>query len=707
MRGGTFFKEIPSFRILIFLILGIIIADSIRDTDGLSMHLVLILIIVALITLARLYSYNNLFFSTLSNTSIIIFGYLICTISLPEYDNSHYLNHDKEHLTAIAEIIEEPKPGKSLRTVLNIKKSKYNDGEWYKSSGDLLVYLPIDSTTSTLKAGDKILIDSKLHALQPNQNPLAFDYKSYLYYKGIRYQSFIRSDDWSYIGHPEQYSITTVARSMRQKCASILAQHIKDTDNLAIASAMLLGLRNNLSEEIYQAYTDTGAVHVLAVSGLHVGYINAILLFILSLFLKGSKTAEYIRAILIIIGIWLFALITGAAPAVLRAATMFSMLTVGIVIFKKYNIYNILAGSAIALLIFDPHLLFQGSFQFSYLALFSILYWQPKLSKVFYVKNKYIKYIINLLLVAVAAQVLVFPVTILYFHKFASSFLISGIVAIILAAGVIWGGLALIAAHYLDLVANALGFSLSYVVDFIAYTLDSILSLFIYLIKCIQSLPYSNIDKIWIEPYEMMLIYVILGLVMFWISFGINRALHLIMIVLIILIGGRIKRDVSIKSQAQIICYDVQKEMAVDFINGNSAYTLSTIDGDHKILRFARDNYRMHLGVTEFKAINNTDINNVDFIKSGGIIQFLEKTIAIAHDTLTDWQYLDTIDLLLIGDINQYKLAKQISNKKINHIVINHNMNSYKIRHVKSLLDSIYDNVHYVGDQAFKLNVQQ
>ena len=160
----------------------------------------------------------------------------------------------------------------------------------------------------------------------------------------------------------------------------VLKENILIKSHFPIVSALVLGYKDEISNHTKHSFSSTGAMHVLAVSGLHVGIIYFILKSIITILTFFQKNRSF-RNILVLLGIWLYALITGMSPSVLGACTMLSFLIIAEVFNRNTNVYNVLSASAILLLIINPFLIMQVGFQLSYLAVLGILYIQPKMEK--------------------------------------------------------------------------------------------------------------------------------------------------------------------------------------------------------------------------------------------------------------------------------------------------------------------------------------
>lgn len=282
-----------------------------------------------------------------------------------------------------------------------------------------------------------------VHPLNPNQ----FDYKNYLQKQYIYHQ--ISTDNHQLLAVPtDSHTLVGYAAKLRTHINIKLKTYHFQPDELALINALLLGQRQDISTEIYNSYTKAGAVHILAVSGLHVGIV---LLLLNSLFrpLEYLKHGKIIKMLLIVVILWGFAVVAGLSASVTRAVTMFSIVAIGMHLKRPSNIFNTLAISIFFLLLVKPLFLFDVGFQMSYLAVIAIVTFQPLMESLWRPSFKPIKKLWQIFTVTMAAQLGVVPISLFYFHQFPGLFFISNLViipflGIILGLGILIIFLALI-----------------------------------------------------------------------------------------------------------------------------------------------------------------------------------------------------------------------------------------------------------------------
>lgn len=645
-------REIPAVRLGLWFVLGIIASSYYSNINYTQALIGCVILLLAVLTINGFK--HALLKGLLISLLIFSIGFARNSIEETYLPSHHFTQLDFTNGSIIGVLKEDLVSKNKYRTTLSVEHVSKDQNQFNESTGNLLVYFEKTDLSKSLKAGDRIQFHSKILDIRPNGNPYSFDFKNYLHNRSIDHQSFLKPDDWKLLSHKNLHPLQNLTQNIRQEFLLILKKYIHGTEEKAISAALVLGYKNLLTEEVYDAYTDTGSVHVLAVSGLHLGILTGMLIWLFSFFKTNSPVIELLKMTFIIISIWMFALITGSAPAVLRAATMFTLFIIGKNLFKDINTYNILFASAILLLLYDPFLLFQASFQFSYLALTSILFFQPKLSVWWIPKNKAIRFIWNLAVLALAAQILVFPITIYYFHKFPLYFALSGIVAVPFAGIILWLSVLVFASEFLLPVLNlALGPILNFV-----------LGLFLKLIIMIQQLPFCSLDGILITYPQMIIIYACLLLMMSWYSFKIRKMIFPTLILFLSFMIHSSFTKVKNIQQKELIVYDVSGALLVDIFIGQTAFTYRDSSISESSVDFAASNYRLYHQINEHHEFHEAPFKNSHLSFNQGYITTHKKNLILLNQ---DTPIPDTepihVDYLIIGKVSKEKLAE--ANEKV------------------------------------------
>ena len=367
-----------------------------------------------------------------------------------------------------------------------------------------LLYIFKDSASLHLQTGDVLLVSPFLSDNSDVLNPEEFDYAAYLRLRGISMSAFIPANRWENISRNETFSLTEKAKQMQLKLMSIYQSFGFDSEEFAVLAALTLGNKEFLDPELKMTYSVTGASHILAVSGLHVGVVFAVLHLILGLIIRTERFA-WLKMVLLILALWVYAFITGLSPSVVRATAMFSFVCAGGIFKRKSIIYNTIAASAFLMLLFNPYYLFDISFQLSYAAVLSIVFFQNRISGLWKPSNKLIEKTWDLFTVSVAAQLGTFPFILYYFHQFPVYFWLSGFVVIPLSAVIIYSAVALFACS-----------GIPFLNDGIAFFLNNVLKFMNFSVRLIGDFPGAVIGNISFGLFNLLLVYIILFLGAFY-----------------------------------------------------------------------------------------------------------------------------------------------------------------------------------------------
>ncbi|GAB2779837.1 ComEC/Rec2 family competence protein [Salinimicrobium soli] len=410
-----------------------------------SLSLFLLLLLVTFLRAKKMLFQDHSF----GMFSLLLFFFLgiFCTnLHLPENQNTHYIHQisaeKPQHLLKL-KVSEVLKPDaynrKYIAEVLSIDSKP--------SEGKILVYrklIPQDS----LQTGNIFYTFGSLEEIPAPLNPHQFDYRQYMANKEVLKQ--IKPDPNKVITIEKEENISSLAAQWRATITEKLSQNGLQKDELAIVQALLLGQKQDLSPEVYRNFAAAGTVHILAVSGLHVGIILLILNWLFGP-LKRSKKGKILSAVFIIIFLWGFALLAGFSPSVVRAVTMFSFIGLGMQINRRTSTVNSVFLSLLVLLMIRPQFIFEPGFQLSYMAVLSIVLIQPRLARLWQPTNVFLSYFWSLLTTTLAAQIGVLPLSLYYFHQFPGLFFLSNLLILPFMGILLSGGILLVILSLLDL----------------------------------------------------------------------------------------------------------------------------------------------------------------------------------------------------------------------------------------------------------------
>ncbi len=559
-------RPIPFVRLLIPLIAGIVLQEFTQITAGIFypvVGLTIILLAVTVLAGVRFKRKNRWIFGASAHLFLMSFG--ICLHYFHQENNQphhfgEYVGQQCQFIGTVKNIAPKGKNYQAILQVFSLGKDSLQP-----ASGQLLAYMPIDTFRQKPTIGDTLLCKAYLSSPQGALNPKAFNYAHFLHTRNIHFTAYIKSENWQKVNQSNPFSLIGFSQNIQNKCLTILQKHLPTERERAVASALILGYKPDLSQETKAAYSNTGAMHVLAVSGLHTGFIYIIVMMFLNKIPIRNSTWLVLKTALLIGSLWLFALITGAAPSVLRSATMFSFVALGKALNRQANIYNTLAASAFCLLLVNPFLIFAPGFQLSYLAVGGIVYFQPLIYKLKYFKNKLPDYLWNLTAVSCSAQLSTFPLSLYYFHKLPLYFWLSGMIVIPAAALILPLGLLLFMVDKIPLLGWFIGKLLHFAV-----------SLMNFLVFSIQDLPGTILTKTWVGPIGLILIFGSIASLVYTIEQKKARGFLAIGGFLLLLCFGNIHNSWNSIQQKNITIYHHKKASIIDLVDGKKVYTISS-----------------------------------------------------------------------------------------------------------------------------------
>ena len=370
--------------------------------------------------------------------------------------------------------------------------------------GKLILYFKKDSLLPSLEYGSQIVFKKPLQEIKNSGNPGGFDYKRYCIFQGITHQVYLKPGEFSILSAYDKKWLPSFLNATRNKVLNILRSNIKGDKELGLAEALLIGYKDDLDKTLVQSYTNTGVVHIIAISGLHLGLIYWLLLQLLKP-MQRRKYLQPARPIIIIAGLWLFSLLAGAQPSILRSAVMFTCIILGENFSKKNSVYNTLALSAFIMLCYNPYWLWDVGFQLSYSAVLSIIIFMRPVYNLLYLKNKILDFFWKLNAVTIAAQILTLPVSIYHFHQFPVYFLFTNFLAVPLSSVIVIGEIFLCIVSFIPSVALLFGKVLYWLIWLMNEHVEKI-----------ESLPYSLWDGLQINISQAILLLLFIAGISYW-----------------------------------------------------------------------------------------------------------------------------------------------------------------------------------------------
>lgn len=364
-----------------------------------------------------------------------------------------------------------------------------------------LAYFPKDSATATLRRGDELLVSARLVPPANNGNPDEFDYARYLRRKGYSGTAYVADGHWRKTGHDASRTVSQVALDYREKVVGLYRSLGFETDELAVLAALTVGDKEELSDDIVETYSVSGASHVLALSGLHIGFLYALLLFVLRPLWRRWRRLKPLLLLLLVLFLVSFAFFTGLSSSVVRSVVMFSLLAFAGLQPEKPLTLNTLAATAFLMLLCKPVWLFDVGFQLSFSAVAAIVLVQPKLYALWKVDNRFLRYLWGLMTVSMAAQLGTAPLVIFYFSRFSTHFLLTNLWVIPMVSLVLYSAVFLLMLTPLPFVQHLF----ARVVEALVHVQNEVL-------RWIEHLPGAAVDDIWLDIWGVLLVYLFLGM---------------------------------------------------------------------------------------------------------------------------------------------------------------------------------------------------
>lgn len=327
--------------------------------------------------------------------------------------------------------------GKTLRAEVRVDVQRLSNGSWKRIDRNILLSWMPDSLSRPLACGDSVCFYAKVSHPFSEEELTRFDYSDYLLRKGISGTALAYAGNWYCTGKPRSLSVGQLAKVCQQQVVNVYRSWGLEQDVQAVVSALTIGEKTDLTPELKAMYSAAGVSHVLALSGLHVGILSCILLWLfypLTYLKHGRKTLAF----LVVCLLWGFAFISGLSSSVVRAVVMYSLYTLASFCSEeRFSGMHSLVLAAFLMLIYNPFFLFDISFQLSFAAVFSILAFYPFFSRLLCIKNCVLRYVWNTLSLSMSAQLGTLPFILYYFGSFSTYFLLANLVVVILAGGIL------------------------------------------------------------------------------------------------------------------------------------------------------------------------------------------------------------------------------------------------------------------------------
>lgn len=688
-------KLAPFLRLLLPFSVGILIQWYI----GIALYLIVTLLLIVLvfvigftfISIKNKYRLQTLE-AILFFIAMIVLG-LFLTHKNDESKNTNWYGKAYKPNDFILIRIDEPviEKNKSYKANAYVEGIIKNDS-LIKTQGKIIVYFAKDSAAGLLNYGDKILIHKNIQTIKNSGNPGSFNYQRYASFQQLFHTIFLKEKDWVKTNERQVSWFKQFIFSAREKILDILKKNIGDNkDELGIAEALLIGYTNDLDNDLVQAYSNTGVVHVIAISGMHLGLIYVMLVWVFGK-LPFIKKSKIIQVVLILSCLWLFSLLTGASASVLRSAVMFSCIAIGKNFFKQASIFNSLAASAFILLCYNPYYLWDVGFQLSYLAVIGIIVFQKPIYNTIYIKNKYVNEVWKLVAISIAAQLLTFPICIYYFHQFPNLFILTNIIAVPLSSLILYLEIAMISLSWIPFIGTWLG----KLTQWLVWLMNKI-------ILFVNDFPFAVWDNLLASILTTLLLYVVVVTCCIWLIKKKKEYLKFSLLTLLCFVLLQSFMQWQIKNQQKLIVYNVPQHQAIDFVSGN---TYKFIGDSILLVDGILQNFHLKPGRIKLQLNQRVDSLSNCFAKTN-FYQFNTKKIILIDEPIA-FNSLTTkinVDIILISKNPKLHIPQLASVFNCKTIVFDASNSLWKIDQWKEDCDklnlqyySVPDNGAYVLD---------
>src|SRR5690554_3603466 len=445
-----------------FLVLGILTAHYLPISFLILTPLVVVLSLVFVFwLLARQQLIQQVYLGIAAYLCFFAIGIFSYQIRLPDFQPNHFSKIILDNSPKILQI----------KITQTLKPDRFNHKYFAEvnaingiaTSGKVLINIAKDSLLKPLVPDNVILTYTTVSEISKPQNPHQFDYSNYMKLQGVYGQLRISSNEILKVSKDSK-TIFGIAQNLRAEIIRKLERSKLEPDERAIIQALVLGEKKDIDKNLYEAYAAAGAVHILAVSGLHVGILYIILAFLFKP-LKRLKYGIFIHSILVVLLLWSFAVLSGLSPSVTRAVTMFSFFALANLLNRRTNTTNTLFLSLLTLLIINPLWLFQVGFQLSYLAVFFIVWLLPIFKGIGHSKYWLVRKTGPIVGVTICAQIRVLPLSLYYFHQFPGLFLLTNIVVLPFLTLLMCGGILIVVLASFEILPHWLAVGYNYCIE--------------------------------------------------------------------------------------------------------------------------------------------------------------------------------------------------------------------------------------------------
>ena len=712
--------EIVFVRLTVPFILGILCFSQGQGTVWLYVLLGLGATIILLLGILNLRFSSGHLHKRVVYVAFYIFPFLLAGSLTILNDQLAYTNHfskfESDYLKI--QIIEEPKEQANSISIRAKVLEVFRSGKSICVSGQLLISIQkeldsggkiiykresrtqkasvkqIKSSDPIFDYGDQLFVPGNFKMIAEPRNPYEFDLRTWYKHQNFHHQLFVHTQQVLKYKSGQGDRITHTALRLRRKQVQYFRKLLHNDEANAVAATLILGYRADLSEETLSAYSKTGTIHALSVSGMHVGLVYLIINFLFG-FLNRWHHGRIIKFIVAIGLVWFYAIIAGLAPSVLRSAIMLSIYITGTT-FKKYqNSYNLLCCAAFMMLLYNPLLIYDVGFQLSYLSVFGLIFLQPLIYKWFDFQNIAADKLWNFFALSLAAQLATFPLAIYYFHQFPLYFLISNLFILLPVSLIMYLGIAILLFRL-----DFLGPLFEYLINFNNLGL-----------RWISELPFASISGIWISQTELLLLSFALSTSYLAFIYFNKKMMYVAMTATCLLILSFSMGQYQTYQQKWIIFFSLRNGSAIGFVHRNQAWLLKDSTVNSKSLRSAVMPALEQAGVANLTLLNTHQLYRSKELQiMEHQVRFFDFQLLLADSCFNNRELHSRlkVDVVNLSQFSKLDLRQLLEHCQTKQLIIDGSSATYRTEHYKGIAENFGLPVYELGNKkAYLVNLIQ
>lgn len=527
---------------------------------------------------------------------------------------------------------------------------RYYNKNRYSASGKLLVYLTKDQQASQLQPGDTLRSARPPLLMTPPQNPGERNWQQTQLMKGITHRLYLTRGEYQLTLCSASFVWQRNMSRLRKKILDILQRYIIHPDATGLAKALLIGYRQDLDPALSRSYSNIGVIHIIAISGMHLALIGWLLSWCLRPLARWNLLKQ-LTQLTILGSLWLFSLLAGGAPSLLRATLLFSSVTLGEVLRQKGNSLNTLMVAGFLLLCYDPFWLWDIGFQLSFAAVAGILMIGKTLSKKLSHSKIWWHAPGQLIAISIAAQLFTTPISLYHFHQFPGAFLLGNLIAVPLSNMILTALLLLMAFSPIAPIATVIGKGIAYL----------IMGMNRY-VRWVEEIPGLLLTDLQWELTETILLFLLLLMLLHWIVNQSHIGRLLTLLIGLTLVGYQTYRQYRKGQQQYLIVYQLPGSSVIDWIDGTRCY--SFIDSGSK-----QDPQQLEYSLIQ--ARRSFGIRQTIFLPKGQEFYLGKKKVWLADKQRIPPDPDSTlIDLLVVSRKAPYQAEEWVFGRRIRKVII-------------------------------------